>query len=348
MSDMRSVKNTQGTASDEYIEKLRQSVGTEFTDRKQTGKKKNELGKDDFIKLMSAQLKHQDPISPVKNEQMAAQLAQFSALEQMVNVNTNLEKMAAGQKPQENVLAASLIGKRVLTDSSKFSYAKGTQPEMKFDLPADADRVTLSVVTDKGEVIREYELGGVKKGAQSIKWDGKNSKGQEQQVGEFTFRVNATDANNKPVLAKTSTSGLVTGVVFEQGKPLLLVDDQKIPLDVVGRIEADTPAAANKPSPGVEGLKAPKGAEPGMEAAIADAVKQLTGGQQNLSTNQTNSSDEKNTVPAKKNLRTAGNAGKMDNVAGATPGRSMEGTAAEQDGMSDENGAFPLWNPSNM
>src|SRR5262245_58853274 len=101
MTDARSVNNfDKNRSADEHIEQMRQKIGTEFTaDKKRdTGKKRNELGKDDFMKLMAAQLKYQDPISPMKNEQMAAQLAQFSALEQMLNVNQNLEKMAAGQK----------------------------------------------------------------------------------------------------------------------------------------------------------------------------------------------------------------------------------------------------------
>ena len=73
-------------------EQLRQQVGTDFTSavKQNPGKKKNEMGKDDFMKLMSAQLKYQDPISPMKNEEMAAQLAQFSGLEQMMNVNGSI------------------------------------------------------------------------------------------------------------------------------------------------------------------------------------------------------------------------------------------------------------------
>jgi hypothetical protein len=209
---------------------------------------------------------------------------------------------------------------------------------MKFELPADAERVSVSVVDAKGEVLREYELGGMKKGFQSVKWDGKNGKGQEQSAGEYTFRVTATDAQNKPVLAKTSTAGLVTGVVFEQGKPLLLVDDKKIPLDVVGRIEADLPKSA--PAPAAEGGT-------GMDAAVADAVSQLTGNKQNTSTNESASGGEKNTNSPQKILRAAGNAAKM-NGTGAAQARSMDGAAAEQEGVSADNGAFPLWNPSNM
>src|SRR4051812_8055863 len=93
-TDMLSVDNTKPKSDDKHVEQMRQKIGGEFSSdpRRNIGKKKNELGKDDFMKLMSAQLKYQDPINPMKNEEMAAQLAQFSALEQMMNVNNTLEK----------------------------------------------------------------------------------------------------------------------------------------------------------------------------------------------------------------------------------------------------------------
>ncbi|MDD4933988.1 MAG: flagellar hook capping FlgD N-terminal domain-containing protein [Methylacidiphilaceae bacterium] len=223
---------------------MRQKIGTEFTaDKKRdVGKKRNELGKDDFMRLMSAQLKYQDPVSPMKNEQMAAQLAQFSALEQMMNVNNNLEKMTAGQKPSEHMIAASLIGKRVTTDSTHFQLEKGGTPELAFELPADAANVTVAMVTARGEVVREIELGEMQKGAQSVRWDGKNSKAQEQPLGEYSYKVSAADKDGKPIEIKTDNTGLVSGVTFEGGKSLLLVDGKKIAIEGVGRIESDTQA----------------------------------------------------------------------------------------------------------
>ena len=251
MSDMRSVSNSKSGAPDEYIEQIRQKIGTEFTDRKATGKKRNEMGKDDFVKLMSAQLKHQDPLSPLKNEEMAAQLAQFASLEQMVNMNTNLEKMTAAQKPSDNVLAASLIGKRIQTDSSRFAYEKGSQPDIKFELPADATNVSVAMVDAKGEIIREYDLGTMAKGAQSIRWDGKDKKNLDVNAGEYSYKVSAMDVQGRPMQIDTAKSGLVTGVSFEGGKAMLMVGEKKIPLEAVGRIEADVPAnnlAAAKPA----------------------------------------------------------------------------------------------------
>lgn len=318
MADIRSVKNSTSGASDEYVEAIRQKIGTGFSDQKATGKKRNELGKDDFIKLMSAQLKHQDPMSPLKNEQMAAQLAQFSSLEQMVNVNSNLEKMSAAQKPQENVLAASLIGKKIMTDSSKFMLNKGAQPEVKFDLPADAQSVSVSLVDAKGEIVREYELGTMAKGEQMIRWDGKNGKSQEVTPGEYTYRINAVDHENKPLQIATASGGLVSGVSFEGGKALLLVDGKKIPMDAVARIEADFSNASAKP--------------------LAD-VKQNSSSQ---SPGKINDAAVKNSLPPgldaekiKSMLGSLGSSSRMEVESEVGPA-----------GAEGENAPMPLWNPN--
>ena len=330
MADVRSVKNGTQGASDEYVEQLRQKLGTEFSDRKAAGKKKNELGKDDFIKLMSAQLKHQDPFSPLKNEEMAAQLAQFSSLEQMTNVNQNLEKMTAAQKPTENVLAASLIGKRVMTDSSRFMLAKGAQPELKFEMPADAENVQVSVVDAKGEVIREFELGSMSKGGQSIRWDGKNGKNQEVNAGEYTYRVNASDKQGVALTIDTSTAGLVSGVVFESGKAQLLVDGKKIPMEAIGRIEMDQPAKA--------------------AAAPAPAANALTDAKQNSLPSAINPGVEKNNAAQKNSLPGGISPETMNNMLSALGGSRMdqnEGTEG-QSGIGQPNQSMPLWNPANL
>lgn len=324
MADIKSVKNSTPGASDEYVEQIRQKIGTEFSDRKAAGKKKNELGKDDFIKLMSAQLKHQDPISPLKNEEMAAQLAQFASLEQMTNMNQNIEKLAAAQKPSDNVLAASLIGKRVGTDSSRFLMNQGSQPELKFDLPQDTSQVSVSVVDAKGEVIREIELGAMAKGQQAIRWDGKNSKGQAQNAGEFSFKVTANDTNGASVSVQTATSGLVSGVSFEGGKAMLLVDGKKVPLEAIGRIEADT-------------------------APAPQANAGANGGAKTLAPNATNSSAPASTQQVKKVLPNEPDAETIKTMLGAlgaTPRMGAEPTAGNSGG--EDSIPMPLWNPANL
>src|SRR3989338_843220 len=146
MMDIRTLPATTNQEdSKQYIDEIRKSIGEGFSDKPEEVKAKKTLGKDDFLKLMSVQLQFQDPISPLKNEEMAAQMAQFSALEQMVNMNTTLEKMAAA-RPAENMMTSALIGKSVKTDSSQFALEKGKPTELAFNLTGEADKGTLSVL----------------------------------------------------------------------------------------------------------------------------------------------------------------------------------------------------------
>ncbi len=339
MADVRTVGNAAQKSSDEYVEQLRQKLGTSFSDQKATGKKRNELGKDDFIKLMSAQLKHQDPMSPMKNEQMAAQLAQFSSLEQMVNVNTNLEKMAAAQRPSENVLAASLIGKRILTDSSKFVLQKGAQPEMKFALPEDAENLAVSVVDEKGEIIREIELGAMVKGSQALRWDGKNKNNQDALPGEYSFRVTASAPGGKPIIVDNTTSGVVSGVSFENNKAMLLVDGKKIPMEAVGRIEADTPSSSTMTSMGRSGTE---GATAGNLAANQSTNSASSNG------NSSASGKEKITQPAKNSLPSDMTEEKILSMLGDLAASSRTEGNEESRSAGEGNPPMPLWNPNSL
>jgi len=81
----------------------------------------------------------------------------------------------------------------------------------------------------------------MKEGKQAIKWDGKANNGSDKGKGEYSFRVNAVDDKSVPIKVKQSTAGLVSGVVFESGKPLLIIGDAKVPFDSVERIENPAP-----------------------------------------------------------------------------------------------------------
>src|SRR3989344_5268781 len=224
-------------SSNDYLEHMRQKIGYGHSDKAETRTAKKELGKDDFIKLMSVQLKYQNPTSPLKNEERAAQLAQFSGLEQMQNVNRNLEKTAASSEVRDTMAAAALIGKRVETDAAKFKLTEDRSVDVKFELPASIDKGKVSVVDAKGNVVRDLVLEKMEKGPQELKWDGRDEKGSNAQLGEYTFRITAYDKVGKKVDAKTSTQGIITGIEFEKGKPVLLVGAERVYMDVVSRIE---------------------------------------------------------------------------------------------------------------
>jgi flagellar basal-body rod modification protein FlgD len=197
----------------------------------------DKLDKDAFFKLMLAQLKNQDPTNPLKSHEMAAQLANFSSLEQMQNMNTTLNEIKGGQKPMEQFQSLNLIGKAVAGDSSKLVRSKGdTDHDFQFNLPADATDVKIEVKNSAGELVKKYDLKSLKKGENKITWNGKDSRDLEAPIGEYYYQIEAKASNGGKLAVKTDFAGTITGVNYTPEGPVLLVGNQTIRLRDVKKI----------------------------------------------------------------------------------------------------------------
>jgi flagellar basal-body rod modification protein FlgD len=196
----------------------------------------DKLDKDAFFKLMIAQMKNQDPTNPLKSHEMAAQLANFSSLEQMQNMNKTLNEMKQGQKPSENYQALNLIGKTVAGDSSKLSRIAGdVNHEFRFDLPMDASEVVVKVHNAEGDVIKSYDMKALKAGGNRASWNGQDEKGTVMPPGEYTFSVEAK-AGERKLAAKTDFNGVISGINYTPDGPVLLVGQQTIKMRDVRKI----------------------------------------------------------------------------------------------------------------
>ncbi len=197
----------------------------------------DKLDKDAFFKLMLAQMKNQDPTSPLKSHEMAAQLANFSGLEQMQNVNQTLIEMKAGQKPLEQFQSLNFLGKAVAGDSSKVARARGDKShEFLFNLPGAANEVQVQVKNADGEVVKKYDLKNLKEGSNRLTWSGEDEKGTKMPEGEYQFLVEAKNASGQKYNVKTDFEGLITGVNYTPEGPVLLVGKQSVRLRDVKKI----------------------------------------------------------------------------------------------------------------
>ncbi len=199
----------------------------------------DKLDKEAFFKLMLAQLKNQDPTNPMKSHEMAAQLANFSSLEQMSNMNHTLTEMKDGQKPLEQFQALNFIGKAVAGDSSKIVRARGdTNHDFNFTLKSPAAKVEIRVRNnDTGDIIRTIDLQKLKEGDNKYVWNGMNDKGQAAPAGNYQLFAEAyNDAGQKEAI-KTDFEGVITGVNYSPEGPVLLVGNQSVRLRDVKKIQ---------------------------------------------------------------------------------------------------------------
>jgi flagellar basal-body rod modification protein FlgD len=205
--------------------------------KKVAGPGSSKLDKDAFFKLMLTQLKNQDPTNPLKNHEMAAQLAQFSTLEQMTNVNSTLTRMEGNAKQPESFQALNLIGKTVQGDSSKVTRSQfDLNHDFNFSLDKDATDAKIKVLNEKNEVVREYKFNDLKAGANKISWNGMNEKGIKQGVGDYSFQIEATGSNGMKLPVKTEFSGVISGLSFSSEGPVLQVGKQTIKMRDIRQI----------------------------------------------------------------------------------------------------------------
>ena len=243
-SDMRQVSNLtddqkKRLGEDDIGAVLNKAADPNWVDpsKKIKGVGSNQLDKDAFFKLMLTQLKNQDPTNPLKNHEMAAQLAQFSTLEQMNNMNTTLSKIEGKNSQPENFQALNLIGKTVAGDSSKVVRSQfDTVHDFNFNLQQDANEAKIKVMNEKGDVVREFKLSSLKAGANKISWNGMNDKGDKQPVGQYQFQIEAMGGAGQKLQVKTEFSGVISGLSFSPEGPVLQVGNQTIKMRDVRQI----------------------------------------------------------------------------------------------------------------
>ena len=194
------------------------------------------LGKDDFLQILVAQLQAQDPLAPMEGQEFASQLAQFSSLEQLTNVNGNLEASQAFDVAMSNNSAIALIGKNVDAPGNAVDLKSGEVETLSFSLDGDAADVSIDIFNSTGAIVSTIDLGAQTKGLREYVWNGTDSSGALLPAGNYTFNVTASDSVGNFVPTETFAAGLVTDVIFEDGQAYAIVNGQKLAVNEISKV----------------------------------------------------------------------------------------------------------------
>jgi flagellar basal-body rod modification protein FlgD len=196
------------------------------------------LDKDDFLNLLITQLQNQDPLNPTDSVEFTAQLAQFSSLEQLANVNGNLVELKNFQASINNSQAVSLIGKDITANGNSIQLSDELPVTCEFSLEDDAVVVVASVYDSTGEFVKELKSQNLTAGQHSLFWDGTDKNGNRVANGNYTFELAAADANGRKIQTNPFFSGTVDKVTFENDTSFLISGAHKIALGDVIQVAA--------------------------------------------------------------------------------------------------------------
>lgn len=202
----------------------------------------NQMGKDEFLKLLTFQLQNQDPMNPMDQSKVTGELAQFSQLEQLSNLNKKFDEGNKNQGVQDKFYAASFVGKKIVTNGSTIELKNSGDPgDVLFKLDEDSAKVMVRILDEKNNIMGEIWKEGMSSGSHQVTWDGVALDGSPAVKGKYRAQVKAWDMMGNEVGTKTEATGVVQSVTFDEGEPVLTVNGQKVYLrDVASFHTAET------------------------------------------------------------------------------------------------------------
>jgi flagellar basal-body rod modification protein FlgD len=166
---------------------------------------------DRFLKLLTTQLKNQDPLNPLDNAQVTSQLAQISTVSGIEKLNATLQSLVQGSLDTQTTQAASLVGHAVLVPGSGLQLASGAAVG-GVELDGAADEVTVTISDANGLAVKTLSLGALDAGVHNFSWDGKATNGAQAADGNYSITVAAKRGGEK-VTATALNLGAVRSVM---------------------------------------------------------------------------------------------------------------------------------------
>ncbi len=188
---------------------------------------------DTFLKLLTAQLQNQDPMSPMDSSQFTQQLVQYSQVEQQISTNDNLSSLISLTKSAAGANAVGYLGRNAFTQGGATSLTGGTAA-WRYTMPNDAASVTVKIADANGKTVFTT-AGDTSLGEHDFAWDGKNNAGVVQADGTYTLSIVAKAADGTALTPTINGTGIVKEIDMSGTSPQVTVGARKIDLsEIVG------------------------------------------------------------------------------------------------------------------
>jgi flagellar basal-body rod modification protein FlgD len=201
---------------------------------------KSSLGKDDFMKLMISQLKNQDPLNPMDGTAFSAQLAQFSSLEQLTNLNTymkqSLDANATLTQSINNTLITGLIGKDVKLSGGNIKVNGQDSITLGYNLPVEAKTAQIKIYNESGGLVKIIDGISTSTGTNKLSWDLSDNNGNKLPNGNYKFEVDAVNFNGDNMTLDIFKIGTIDGVRFTDQGTVLLVGGAEYSLSDIAEV----------------------------------------------------------------------------------------------------------------
>ncbi|MBU1232272.1 MAG: flagellar hook assembly protein FlgD [Proteobacteria bacterium] len=225
------------------VSEIYQFPSTAPAESSTTSTKDEIMGKEEFLTLLVAQLQNQDPLNPNDPTEFTAQLAQFSSLEQLVNLNDSMTEMTDAQIQSDRFTSIDLIGKDVVYQESEFAF-DGNPVDIGYQLDGTASSVTMTIQNEYGATLATLNPTDLEAGNHFMEWDGLDSEGNIVPDGKYHIVLQANAGGDETSVAISPLiRSMVTGIDFntETGGATLYTQAGQVNLSsIVAAYEANS------------------------------------------------------------------------------------------------------------
>lgn len=197
--------------------------------------RRTELGQESFLRLMAEQLKHQDPLKPLASTEFLGQLAQFSTVKGIEDLQISFRNIASAIGSDQTLQGASMIGRYALVpadhaqldetgvvDGTVFAEGPGT--------------LTVEISNSQGQLVRRIEVNATAAGDTDFHWDGKDSNGNILAPGDYQLKANYQTATGTVATSLMVAARVNSVSLFPEGLVLNLAGLGSVPLSAVRRV----------------------------------------------------------------------------------------------------------------
>lgn len=180
-----------------------------------------ELGQEEFLELMMAQLKHQDPMEPMDNGEFLGQMAQFSTVSGIEEMQNSMQQLTETYAAGQTLQSTQLVGQEVLVENSQLELNDSKSTQGSFELEVASGDVLLDIANSAGTIVRQIQLGDFPAGRHQFEWDGLDDNGDRLPAGNYSAQVTA-QRGDEYVSATVLTTRVVDSVEFGNGAETIL------------------------------------------------------------------------------------------------------------------------------
>ena len=179
----------------------------------QPAAKKDSIGQDEFLKLMTTQLNNQDPLKPMEGGEFFSQIAQFSSVAGIQELQKSFSQVASAMLSNQALQSSAMVGRTVLIPASEGELKEGGNIQGSIDLPSSTSELAVGIYDTAGQLVRQMNMGPQTGGSVGFNWDGVMDNGKTAPAGRYQIKA-ITQVDGNPFAAETFVTAKVDSVIM--------------------------------------------------------------------------------------------------------------------------------------